>query len=294
MSSIELPDWIRNKLSRKKYSDSLKRIFKSQKLHTVCEEAKCPNIGECFSKGVATFLIMGKICTRECGFCSISKGVPKPLDVSEPVRIAVQVREMGLKYVVLTSPSRDDLPDAGASFFADTVREIMKANPITRVEVLIPDFKGNLNLLEKVIDSGISVLNHNVETVPRCYSKVRPQADYELSLSILRKVSNDFKIPVKSGFMVGLGERKDEVFKLLEDLKSAGCNILTVGQYLRPTLKQFPVYRYLHPDEFKEIKEKAYEIGFEYVLSGPLVRSSYRAAEVFVSVSKKFKERNKY
>jgi len=286
VSSTELPDWIKSKLSRKKKANSLKSILKSKSLHTVCEEAKCPNIGECFSKKTATFLIMGKICTRNCGFCSIDKGIPKPLDVSEPVRIAKQVKEMGLKYVVLTSPSRDDIPDGGAVFFADTVKETKKLNPNTKVEVLIPDFKGNINALKKVISSGISILNHNVETVPRLYSKVRPEAEYERSLGVLGKTAIlDSKLPVKSGFMVGLGEKKYEILELLEDLNSVGCNIVTIGQYLRPTLNQLPVNRYLHPDEFKEIEELAYEIGFDCVSCGPLVRSSYMAEEILSSLS---------
>jgi len=286
VSSTELPDWIKSKLSRKKKANSLKSILKSKNLHTVCEEAKCPNIGECFSKKTATFLIMGKICTRNCNFCSIDKGIPEPLDVSEPVRIARQVKEMGLKYVVLTSPSRDDISDGGAGFFFDTVMEIKKLNPNTKIEVLIPDFKGNLDSLKKVIVSGIDVLNHNIETVYRLYSEVRPQADYKLSLRLLEEVSRmKPNLPLKSGFMVGLGERKEEIFELLRDLISVECNIVTIGQYLRPTLRQLPVKRYIHPDEFKEIEESAYEIGFDCVLCGPLVRSSYMAEEILSSLS---------
>jgi len=286
VSSTELPDWIKSKLSRKKKANSLKSILKSKNLHTVCEEAKCPNIGECFSKKTATFLIMGKICTRNCNFCSIDKGIPEPLDVSEPVRIARQVKEMGLKYVVLTSPSRDDISDGGAGFFSNTVMEIKKLNPNTKIEVLIPDFKGNLDSLKKVIVSGIDVLNHNIETVYRLYSEVRPQADYKLSLRLLEEVSRmKPNLPLKSGFMVGLGERKEEIFELLRDLISVECNIVTIGQYLRPTLRQLPVKRYIHPDEFKEIEESAYEIGFDCVLCGPLVRSSYMAEEILSSLS---------
>jgi lipoic acid synthetase len=284
VSSVELPDWIKSKLSRKKQANSLKSILKSKGINTVCEEAKCPNIGECFFRKTATFLIMGKICTRNCGFCSIDKGKPIYLDVSEPIRIAEQVREMELKYVVLTSPCRDDIEDGGARFFADTVKEIKRINSNTKIEVLIPDFKGNFNSIKEVIYSGIDVLNHNVETIRRLYSKVRPQANYELSLDLLeeaKRVKPD--LPVKSGFMVGLGEKKDEIFELLRDLSSIGCNIVTAGQYLRPTLRQLPVKRYVHPDEFKEIKEFAYEIGFDCVLCGPLVRSSYMAEEILFS-----------
>jgi lipoyl synthase len=286
--SPQLPDWIKSNLSRKKKADSLKGVFESKNIHTVCEEAKCPNIGECFSKKTATFLIMGKTCTRNCGFCSIDKGIPEPIDSSEPDRLAVQVREMELKYVVLTSPSRDDIADGGAEFFADTVKEIKRVNPDTKVEVLIPDFKGDFDSLKKVINSGIDVLNHNLETVNRLYSKVRPQADYKLSLEFLGEASRiKPDLPVKSGFMVGLGEKKDEIFELLRDLHSVGCNIVTTGQYLRPTLRQLPVKKYVHPEEFKEIEEKAYEIGFDCVISGPLVRSSYRAEEVLLSLTER-------
>jgi lipoic acid synthetase len=287
VGTSEFPDWIKNKLSRKKQADNLKSLLKSKNLHTVCEEAKCPNIGECFSRGIATFLIMGNICTRNCGFCSISKGVPEPLDESEPVHLARQVKKMNLKHVVLTSPNRDDLDDGGAAFFAETVKKIKKINLSTTVEVLIPDFKGEPSSLETVIYSGIDVLNHNIETVKRLYPRVRPVADYERTLGILRKASvRSSGFYVKSGFMVGLGERRQEVEELLEDLKSTGCSILTVGQYLRPTLKQLPVERYVHPDEFKEIENQAYNIGFDYVISGPLVRSSYRAEEVLSSLRK--------
>lgn len=281
MSGAEFPGWLKNQLSRKKPAETLKNILKSENLHTVCEEAKCPNIGECFSKGVATFLIMGNICTRNCGFCSIKTGVPEPLDESEPARLAGQVKKMNLKHVVLTSPSRDDLEDGGASFFAKTVKKIKKINSSTTIEVLIPDFKGDLNALEKVIYSGIDVLNHNIETVKRLYSRVRPAASYQRSLKILRESSvRSSGLYVKSGFMLGLGESREEVKQLIKDIRSTGCNILTVGQYLRPTLRQLPVNRYVHPDEFKQIEDYAYGIGFDYVVSGPLVRSSYRAGEV--------------
>jgi lipoic acid synthetase len=280
------PDWIKKSLTRKKEAEHLKYIFRSKKIHTVCEEAKCPNIGECFSKKTATFLIMGNICTRDCGFCAIEKGIPEPLDKSEPNRIAKQVKEIGLKYAVLTSPSRDDIIDGGAGFFARTVEQIKRLNTDTRVEVLIPDFRGNVDSLEEVIDSGIDVLNHNIETVQRLYPKVRPKAGYELSLDIIKEASRlKPNLPLKSGFMLGLGEKKKEVVKLLKDLKSVGCNIITIGQYLRPTLKQLPVDRYVHPDEFKKTEEMAYEIGFDYVASGPLVRSSHRAEELFSGIS---------
>jgi lipoic acid synthetase len=287
VGTSEFPDWIKNKLSRKKQADNLKNLFKSKNLHTVCEEAKCPNIGECFGKGTATFLIMGNICTRNCAFCSIKKGDPDALDKSEPIRVAQQIKQMKLKYAVLTSPTRDDLDDGGASFFACTVKKIKEINFSTGVEVLIPDFKGDVSVLETVLSSGIDVLNHNIETVKRLYPEVRPQADYERTLCILKETSvNGAGLPVKSGFMVGLGEKKDEIKELLEDLRTAGCNIITVGQYLRPTLRQLPVVRYLHPEEFEEIEDLAYGIGFDCVVSGPLVRSSYRAEEIFSSLRK--------
>ncbi len=287
MESALFPDWIRSKLTRKKQADTLKNILKSKNLHTVCEEAKCPNIGECFVGGTATFLIMGKVCTRNCGFCSVVKGIPELLDESEPVRVARQIKKMKLKHAVLTSPSRDDIDDGGASFFAHTTSEIKKINSSTTVEVLIPDFKGNIDSLRKVLNSDIDVLNHNIETVKRLYPRVRPEADYYRTLKILKEASvSSTGFPVKSGFMVGLGEKKEEVVELLKDLRAVGCNILTVGQYLRPTLKQLPVFRYVHPAEFKEIEDQAYNLGFDYVISGPLVRSSYRAGEVLSSLRK--------
>ncbi len=287
MSGVEFPDWIKSKLSRKKQAETLKNILESKNLHTVCEEAKCPNIGECFSKKTATFLIMGNICTRNCGFCSVGKGIPEPIDESEPARIAEQVKEMDLRYVVLTSPSRDDIPDGGAKFFSDTVNRIKKENPNIGIEVLIPDFKGSKKSLREIVNSYIDVLNHNIETVPRLYSKVRPQANYNLSLGLIEKASRIKPNQLlKSGFMVGLGEQKEEIFELLKDLKSVGCNIVTIGQYLRPTLKQLPVIRYVHPDEFKEMEKFAYDLGFDYVASGPLVRSSYMAEEVMLLLSK--------
>jgi lipoic acid synthetase len=285
VNSNSFPDWIKKNLSRKKKAEYLKYILKSKKLHTVCQEAKCPNIGECFSKKTATFLIMGNVCTRNCGFCSIEEGIPGPLDKSEPFRIAKQIKEMKLKYAVLTSPSRDDLEDGGARFFVSTVKKIKEMNSSTKVEVLIPDFKGDINSLNTVLYSDIAVLNHNIETVSRLYPMIRPEAKYDRTLSILKKASaSSLGFPIKSGFMLGLGERKKEVIELLEDLKSVGCNIVTIGQYLRPTLRQVPVERYIHPDEFREIEEMAYEIGFDYVASGPLVRSSYRAEEVFSGI----------
>ncbi len=287
MEGALFPDWIRSKLTRKKQANNLKSLLKSKNLHTVCEEAKCPNIGECFGEGTATFLIMGNICTRNCGFCSVRKGIPVPVDRDEPVRIARQIKKMKLKHAVLTSPSRDDIDDGGASFFADTAREIKKINPSTTVEILIPDFKGDINSLKKVLNSDIDILNHNVETVRRLYPRVRPEADYDRTLRILKKASdNSPGLPVKSGFMVGLGEKEEEVEELLKDLRAAGCSVLTVGQYLRPTLRHLPVDRYVHPDEFKEIEDMAYNIGFDYVVSGPLVRSSYKAEEVLSSITR--------
>lgn len=287
MSDNSFPFWIKEKLSRKRKAGPLKSLLKSKKIYTVCEEAKCPNIGECFSKGTATFLILGNICTRDCGFCSIKNGIPEPPDPSEPIRIAKQVKEMGLRHAVLTSPNRDDLKDGGAKFFVETANEVKKLNPDTKVEVLIPDFEGSSNSLIKVINSEIDVLNHNVETIARLYDRVRPQANYQRSLEVLKEASRIKPfLPIKSGFMLGLGEKHEEVMGLLKDLKSVGCNMLTVGQYLRPTLKQLPVERYVRPEEFEEIEKLAYDIGFEYVASGPLVRSSYRAEEMLSSFIK--------
>ncbi|MEO0292954.1 MAG: lipoyl synthase [candidate division WOR-3 bacterium] len=289
MNTPPLPKWIKKALKRKKLAESLKEALYSRNLYTVCEEARCPNIGECFSQKVATFLIMGNICTRNCKFCAINKGIPKEIDETEPIRIAKEIKKLNLNYVVITSPTRDDLEDGGAGFFEKTVKAIKKLNKGIKVEVLIPDFKGNLDSLKKVLSSNIDVLGHNIETVPRLYPKVRLGAIYERSLKILEEASQNSRLLTKSGFMVGLGEEKREVIELLKELKRVGCKIVTIGQYFPPSLKHLPVKRYLSYEEFKELERIAFEIGFDYVASGPLVRSSYKSATIFYFVKGKTK-----
>ncbi len=282
------PNWIRNSILRREKAEPLRNELHSRKLHTICEEAKCPNIGDCFARGTATFLIMGDTCTRNCRFCAVKNGIPKPLDWKEPERIAEEVRNLGLKHTVITSPSRDDLPDGGASFFAMTTKEIKRINPETTVEVLIPDFKGEIDALRKVIDSGIDVLSHNVETIPRLYPRVRPKALYSRSLNLLKEASTySSSLPIKSGLMLGLGEKKEEVLDVMKDLRRVNCNILTIGQYLRPSGKELPVERYVPPEEFQEFKVLGEKMGFDFVASAPLVRSSYRAKEALSNFRKK-------
>jgi lipoic acid synthetase len=248
----------------------------SQRLCTVCQSAHCPNLGECFGRGTATFMILGSVCTRNCRFCAIDKGCPQVLDEQEPDRVAQAAREMRLNYVVVTSVTRDDLVDGGASQFARTIQSIRREVPEAAVEILIPDFQGCPESLEIVLRSRPDVLNHNIETVPRLYPSVRPQADYRRSLDVLRRAA-DYGLPVKSGLMLGLGEKPREVRETLRDLRGAGCGYLTLGQYLAPSERHVPVYRYVTPQEFAEWEAEARAMGFSDVASGPLVRSSYRA-----------------
>jgi lipoic acid synthetase len=249
-------------------------------LNTVCEEAHCPNIGECWHHGTATFMIMGDVCTRACGYCNVTHGTPLTLDPLEPERLAQAVERLELQYVVITSVDRDDLPDFGARAFAETVRAVKRRRPSCRVEVLIPDFQGNADALAVVLESAPDVLNHNTETVPRLYRMARPGGRYPRALELLeraRRLAPD--IPTKTGLMVGLGETWGEVVDVLKDLRQVDCRILTVGQYLRPTLAHLPMARYYAPDEFRELKRLALGLGFGHVESGPLVRSSYHAHE---------------
>ena len=250
-------------------------------LHTVCRSASCPNLGECFHSGTATFLILGGICTRGCRFCAVPKGDPPPVDKAEAENVAIAVERMELKHAVVTSVTRDDLPDGGAEQFAACIRNIRAKGKAVTVEVLTPDFAGNRQSLQIVLDEQPDVFNHNVETVPRLYEQVRPRANYQQSLAVLRQAA-DFGIPwVKSGLMLGLGETEAEVLAVLADLRQAGVNALTIGQYLRPTREHLPVVDYIHPDRFAYLAEQAKQIGFGHVASGPLVRSSYHAGEVF-------------
>jgi lipoyl synthase len=255
-------------------------IMRDLGLHTVCEEANCPNIGECWHHGTATFMILGDTCTRSCGYCNVTHGRPNAPDPHEPARVAHAIHAMGLEYVVVTSVDRDDLDDCGAGHFADTIAEIRGRSPHCRIEVLIPDFKGEIGPLHAVLDAGPDVLNHNIETVPRLYRTTRPGGRYDRALELIdrsRRYAPD--IPTKSGLMVGLGEDWDEVLGTLRDLRSAGCRIVTIGQYLRPSLANVPMSRYYTPSEFAALKTYGLELGFGHVESGPLVRSSYHAHE---------------
>ena len=283
---IRKPHWLKRKLPTGPEYEDVRSLLKKSRLHTVCQEAKCPNIWECFSRRTSTFLIMGPCCTRNCRFCAVAHGLPAYPDPGEPERVAEAAQSMGLSYVVVTSVTRDDLPDGGADHFAKTIREIRRRMPETFVEVLIPDFKGDLNALQMVIKAYPNVLNHNLETVPRLYASVRPGALYRRSLDLLKQAKQiDPAIPTKSGLMLGLGETSEEIEKTLQDLLDSGCSILTLGQYLQPTREHLPVERYIPPEEFDHWKETALEMGFSGVASGPFVRSSYHAKELFQEVA---------
>jgi len=270
------PDWLKVRVPAGENFARLKNLIGGHKLHTVCEEARCPNMGECWNAGTATFMILGDICTRSCGFCAVKTGRPVELDLEEPYRVAEAMRVMGVKHAVITSVNRDELADGGASVFAETIRQARIVNPGVRVEVLIPDFRGVEWALNIVIDAAPDILNHNTETVPRLYNIVRPQAKYERSLELLSRAKRAGMV-TKSGLMLGIGEQRDEVVGVMRDLYKAGCDILTLGQYLQPTRDHLPVDRFVHPDEFKMLKDLGTEMGFKHVESGPLVRSSYHA-----------------
>jgi len=282
------PDWLRVKFFGGERFQDLKRLMRTLDLHTVCESARCPNMGECWEHGAATFMILGDICTRACGFCAVPSGKPAgPPDKDEPYRVADAVAKMGLRYAVVTSVNRDDQPDGGAQIFARTIEEIRNRVPGCKVEVLIPDFRGDWNALETVLAAKPDVLNHNTETVPRLYRQVRKGAVYERSLELLRRSKAGHpKIPTKTGMMLGLGEEKQEVLSTIEELARQGTNILTLGQYLQPTREHLPVVRYVHPDEFREYKVLGQAMGFKHVESGPLVRSSYHAFDQAESANK--------
>ncbi|MCS7286377.1 MAG: lipoyl synthase [Anaerolineae bacterium] len=266
--------WLRAKAPQGDNVERLASLLEELNLHTVCQEALCPNIAECWGRGTATFMILGDICTRGCRFCSVKTGEPLPPDPHEPERVAEAARRLGLNHVVITSVTRDDLPDGGASHFAETIRAVKKHLPGARVEVLIPDFGGSLKALDRVLEANPDILNHNVETVPRLYPHVRPRADYRRSLGILALASRG-GLTTKSGLMVGLGETRGEVLEVMADLRRAGCQILTIGQYLQPISHKLPVAEYIHPAEFEWYRQVGEEMGFKAVISGPLVRSSY-------------------
>ncbi len=272
------PDWIKVRPPGNPNYLRLKRILREHNLHSVCEEARCPNIGECWGHNTATFLILGDVCTRGCRFCAIDKGKPTLLDPEEPRNVGLVVKELGLEHIVVTSVDRDDLPDGGSAHFAKTVFWIKTLKPGIRVEVLIPDFKGDVGALKTVVNSGVDILNHNIETVPRLYKKVRVGHVYQRSLDLLRAAKGMREgVLTKSGMMLGVGETFDEVMNTLNDLREINCDIITLGQYLQPSTNQLPVERYVTPDEFQELKAAAQKLGFRHVESGPLVRSSYRA-----------------
>lgn len=272
------PEWIKVRVPGGDSYDNLKTLMRSKQLHTVCEEAHCPNIGECWGAGTATFLIMGDICTRSCGFCDIKTGRPQPLDWAEPERVAQAVKAMNLKHVVITSVNRDERKDGGAPIFAGCIKRIRELQPGCSIEVLIPDFKGSREALQIVMDARPEILNHNVETVPRLFKKVQPQDKYEWAMTTLRNAKAlDAQVLTKSGIMLGLGEEYDEVVAVMRDLRACGVDILTLGQYLQPSKEHLPIEKYYHPDEFAALKDLGYEMGFRWVESGPLVRSSYRA-----------------
>ncbi len=259
----------------------IRALLGDDTVHTVCESAKCPNIGECFSKKTVTFMILGNICTRSCAFCGVEKGKPSFVDKEEPKKISDAVKKLGLDYVVLTSVTRDDLPDGGASHFAAAINAIRKDNPGIKIEVLIPDLHGNNDSLDIIIEARPNIINHNLETVPRLYSNIRPQADYKRSLKLLKSAKNGkYQLYTKSGIMLGLGETKDEVLSLMDDLRKNDCDILTVGQYLRPSREQTEVVDFIAPEVFEELFLAGSSKGFKKVFSGPFVRSSYRAGEM--------------
>ncbi len=279
-NSSRLPRWLYRKVPLKGKKETVIHCLHEGALHTVCEEAKCPNRCECFACGTATFLIMGTICTRNCAFCSIAHGTPQPLDPEEPERLCEAVEKMGLSYVVITTVTRDDLEDGGAGHIAKTIT-LLKRNDTIRVEILASDFGGNMRALATVLESRPDVFNHNIETVPLRYPSVRPEADYARSLALLRRAAHySPEIPVKSGVMVGLGETEKEIISLMEELHDAGVSILTIGQYLQPGRNQVPVKEFIHPEQFQRYRNIAEEIGFLKVVSGPFVRSSYKAAEL--------------
>ena len=274
------PAWLKVKAPGSPSYLRLKGLMRDLDLHTVCEEARCPNIGECWSHGTATFMILGDVCTRACGYCAVGHGRPNAIDPAEPARVANAVSTLGLEHVVVTSVDRDDVADGGASIFAETVREIRRLTPTASIEVLIPDFQGNEQSLHTVLDAGPDILNHNTETVPRLYRQARSGGRYARTLELLdRSRRYAPQIATKSGIMVGLGEQWNEIVETLEDLRKAGCAILTIRQYLRPSPAHLPMARYYHPGEFARLKELALDMGFAHVESGPLVRSSYHARE---------------
>lgn len=275
-----IPEWIKVRVHEGEHYKELKKLVSERRLHTVCEEAGCPNIFDCWNRGTATFMILGAVCTRACRFCAVTSGKPAEFDITEPIRVADSVAQLGLKHAVITSVDRDDLLDGGSEIFARTIRSIRRRSPGTSIEVLTPDFAGNRDAIRTVVEAGPDIFNHNTETVPRLYSSIRPKAVYANSLGLLRYVKELAPgMLTKSGVMVGLGEEKEELLEVFADMRRHGIDVLTVGQYLRPSRKHAEVVRYYRPEEFVEIKEAALRLGFQHVESGALVRSSYHADE---------------
>jgi lipoic acid synthetase len=270
------PEWLKARIPAGENYSRLSGIMDTHKLHTVCQEARCPNMGECWNNGTATFMILGDVCTRSCGFCAVKTGKPLELDANEPLRVAEAVKLLALRHAVITSVNRDELYDGGAQIFAETIRRTRALNPMTTIEVLIPDFKGDEFALNIVLDAMPDILNHNTETVPRLYDVVRPQAKYERTLELLHRAKRR-GFTTKTGLMLGIGEHTGEVLPVMNDLRAVGCDVLTLGQYLQPTKDHLPVDRFVHPDEFAEFKRAGLAMGFKHVESGPLVRSSYHA-----------------
>lgn len=279
VTPLRKPEWIRIRLQNGNKVQELKNTLRENKLHTVCEEASCPNLNECFSRGTATFMIMGDICTRRCPFCDVAHGRPLGLDKDEPRHLAETIQAMNLSYVVITSVDRDDLRDGGAGHFVSCIEEIRQLNPSTQIEILVPDFRGRMDIaIELMANNPPDVFNHNLETIPDFYRKVRPGSDYQWSLDLIKRFkAAQPTVHTKSGLMLGIGETMDQVKDVLRDLKAHDCDMITLGQYLQPSLSHLPVERYVHPDEFDELRVFGESIGFKHVASGPLVRSSYHA-----------------
>jgi len=275
-----LPEYLKRPIINTETTKNVRHILKNHCLNTVCENARCPNKNECYTKNTATFLIMGNVCTRNCRYCNISCQKPEPLDKDEPLHVARAVKDLGLKYSVITSVTRDDLPDGGAEHFRQCIEEIRKLTPDVKIEILTPDFKGDANSLNTIINANPDVFNHNIETVRAVFKTARPQGDYERSLNVLKYIKANSKIPTKSGFMVGLGETVEQIEETLNDLKNAGCDIVTIGQYIQPSKQHLDVVKYYTLEEFEELQKLASKIGIKHYQINPLVRSSYRAAEM--------------
>ena len=275
-----LPEYLKRPIIDTDKTRTVRKILKANCLNTVCENARCPNKNECYTKHTATFLIMGGVCTRNCKYCNISCQKPEPLDVDEPKHIAKAVKDLGLKYAVITSVTRDDLPDGGAEHFAKCIEEIRKISPDTKIEILTPDFKGNIESLNTIIKAHPDVFNHNIEAVRGIFKTVRPQGNYDVSLSVLKYIKENSDIKTKSGLIIGLGENFEQIKETFEDLYNVGCDILTVGQYIQPSKEHYPVGKYYKPEEYEELKALAKSIGFDKFQIGPLVRSSYNAANL--------------